>query len=248
MSDARKTTGAQRPIASTFQIVEAYKTVRTNLLFALAPCDKKTVIVSSAEPNAGKSTVSGNLAITMAQTGARVLLMDADLRKPSQHKTFRVNKTNGLSRVLIGQITAEEAIVRDVARGLDLLPSGSPPPNPSELLGSEAMHTLLQQLAADYDYIFIDTPPLGVVADALVVLKEAAGIVLVCRQNQTTYDELQQATESITNAEGTLLGVVISDMQESPRTYGRYEKTHYYKAYDYSYASTPTSLEGDSQA
>ncbi len=248
MSNAHKTVGGQRPIASTFQIVEAYKTVRTNLLFALAPCDKKTVIVSSAEPNAGKSTVSCNLAITMAQTGARVLLIDADLRKPSQHKTFHVNKTNGLSRVLVGQITAEEAIVRDVARGLDLLPSGSPPPNPSELLGSEAMRTLLERLALNYDYIFIDTPPLAVVADALVLIKECAGIVVVCRQNQTTYDELQQVTESVANAEGTLLGVVISDMKNDSHAGGRYEKTRYYKSYDYSYTSTPTSPESDSHA
>ena len=113
----------QRPIASTFQIVEAYKTIRTNLLFTLAPSKNKIVIISSAEPNAGKSTVSCNLAITMAQTGARVVLIDADLRKPSQHKTFRVKKTNGLSRILSGQLTFEDCVCREVARGLDLLPS-----------------------------------------------------------------------------------------------------------------------------
>ena len=139
--------GGGRPIASTFQIVEAYKTIRTNLLFALAPCDNKVVVISSAEPNAGKSTVSCNLAITMAQTGAKVLLIDADLRKPTQHKTFRVSKSNGLSRVLSGQIDVEECICREVARGLDLLPSGSLPPNPSELLSSDAMAELLDRLA-----------------------------------------------------------------------------------------------------
>ncbi len=231
-------TNGQRPIASTFQIVEAYKTIRTNLLFALAPCDNKVIVISSAEPNAGKSTVSCNLAITMAQTGAHVLLIDADMRRPSQHKTFRVNKANGLSRLLVGQITPEEAICREVARGLDLIPSGSLPPNPSELLGSEAMRELLDQLALQYDYIFIDTPPLGVVSDSLMLSNLSAGTVLVTRQRQTTYDELQNAVDSIRNVEGNVLGVVISDMLESPRAYGRYEKYHY-KAYDYSYSAMP---------
>ena len=231
----KKTTNGQRPIASTFQIVEAYKTIRTNLLFALAPCNNKVVIISSAEPNAGKSTVSCNLAITMAQTGVRVLLIDADMRKPSQHKTFRVKKTNGLSRILSGQLEPEECICREVARGLDLIPSGSLPPNPSELLGSEAMGELLDRLAVEYDYIFIDTPPLGVVSDSLVLSKYAAGTVLVTRQGQTTYDEIEQAVASVRNVDSSVLGVIISDMRENPRSYGRYEKYRYYKAYDYSY-------------
>ncbi len=238
-----KTVGGQRPIASTFQIVEAYKTIRTNLLFSLAPCDKKIVVVSSAEPNAGKSTVSCNLAITMAQTGAKVLLMDADLRKPSQHKTFRVKKTNGLSRLLSGQIEPEDCICRDVARGLDLIPSGSLPPNPSELLSSEAMGDLLGRLSLQYDYIFVDTPPLGVVSDSLVLSEVVAGMVLVTRQGQTTYEELQNAVQAIKNVNGNLLGVVISDMRENPRTYGRYEKYHYYKAYDYAYKASPEEPE-----
>ena len=230
--------GGGRPIASTFQIVEAYKTIRTNLLFALAPSDNKVVVISSAEPNAGKSTVSCNLAITMAQTGAKVLLIDADLRKPTQHKTFRVRKTDGLSRILSGQLTEEECICREVARGLDLLPSGSLPPNPSELLSSDAMRKLLERLSVQYDYIFIDTPPLGVVADSLVLSDWTAGTVLVTRQGQTTYDEFESAVDSIKNVEGTLLGVIISDMHENPRSYGRYNRYQYYKAYDYSYTTS----------
>ncbi len=236
-----KSQGGQRPIASTFQIVEAYKSIRTNLLFTLAPCDNKIVIISSAEPNAGKSTVSCNLAITRAQTGARVLLIDADMRKPSQHKTFRVKKANGLSRILSGQAELEECICHEVARGLDLIPSGSLPPNPSELLGSDTMSDLLDRLSIQYDYIFIDTPPLGVVSDSLVLSKLAAGTVLVCRQGQTTYDGLQLAVDSVRNVDGNMLGIVISDMCENPRSYGRYEKYHYYKAYDYNYSTTAES-------
>lgn len=237
MPNKRSSGNASRPIASTFQIVEAYKTIRTNLLFALAPCNNKVVLVTSAEPNAGKSTVSCNLAITMAQTGARVLLIDADLRKPSQHKTFRVKKTNGLSTILSGQAAVEDCLCREVARGLDLIPSGSPPPNPSELLGSEAMRDLLDRLTLQYDYIFIDTPPLGVVSDSLVLINLSAGTVLVARQKQTTYTELQATVDAVRRVGGNLLGVVISDMREAPRSYSRYDKCHYYKAYDYSYTA-----------
>lgn len=228
-----------RPIATTFQIVEAYKTARTNLLFALAPHNKKIVLISSSEPNAGKSTVSSNLAITLAQNGVRVLLIDADLRKPSQHRTFRVKKHNGLSRVLSGELSFEDCVCREVAKGTDLLPSGSLPPNPSELLGSETMANLLDKLAKEYDYILIDTPPLAVVSDSLVLCEKAAGIVLVTRQGQTTYDELRSSIESIKNVNGNLLGVIISDVNDVARPYRSYVRGKYYKAYDYSYSQTP---------
>ncbi len=228
-----------RPIATTFQIVEAYKTVRTNLLFALAPHQRKIVLFSSAEPNAGKTTTSSNLAVTMAQTGVRVLLIDADLRKPSQHKTFRVKKDNGLSRILSGELSFEDCVCREVARGMDLLPSGVLPPNPSELLASESMDKLLNEVAEQYDYIFIDTPPLCVVSDSLVLCEKAAGTVLVTRQGQTTYEEVRHAVESIRDVQGNLLGVVISDIKDGGRPYSRYERYKYYKAHDYAYTQAP---------
>ncbi|MBR2337906.1 MAG: CpsD/CapB family tyrosine-protein kinase [Clostridia bacterium] len=226
-----------RPIASTFQIVEAYKAIRTNLLFALATANSKVVIISSAEPNAGKSTAASNLAITMAQTGARVLLIDADMRKPSQHKVFRLKKANGLSMILSGLMTYEECVCREVAKGLDLITCGTLPPNPSELLGSEAMGNFLSEMQEHYDYIFVDTPPLCVVSDALVLSDKAAGIVLVCRQRQTTYEELQHAVDNVKDVQGNLLGAVITDMKENGRTYGKYDRYKYYKSYDYSYTS-----------
>lgn len=228
-----------RPIATTFQIVEAYKTVRTNLLFVLAPHKRKIVLFSSAEPNAGKTTASANLAITMAQTGARVLLIDADMRKPSQHKTFRVSKANGLSRILSGELTFEECVCREVAHGMDLLPSGLIPPNPSELLSSDNMDKLLDEVIARYDFVFIDTPPLCVVSDALVLCEKTAGLVLITRQGQTTYDELRNAIDCIKHVEGNLLGVVISDMKEIGHPYNGYGRYKYYKAYNYSYTQAP---------
>lgn len=225
------------PIASTFQIVEAYKTIRTNLLFALSTSENRTVVISSAEPSVGKSTSAANLAITMAQTGARVLLIDCDLRKPSLHRTFRVKRTNGMSMILSGLLTFEECVCREVAKGLDFVPSGSIPPNPSELLGSPAMDKFLEEAGKNYDYVFIDMPPLCVVTDALIVGSKAAGIVLVCRQRQTTYEELQRAIENVREVGENLLGVVITNVRWDAAALGQSSsyRYRYYRNYDYSY-------------
>lgn len=228
------------PIASTFQIVEAYKAIRTNLLFALSTSDNKVVAISSAEPNAGKSTSAANLAITMAQTGARVLLIDGDLRKPSLHKTFRIKRTNGLSMILSGLLPLEDCLCKEVAKNLDFIPSGSIPPNPSELLGSDAMDKFLAEVSQKYDYIFLDMPPLGVVSDALILGSKAAGIVMVCRQRQTTYEELQSAVDNINEVGETLLGVIITNVRRDLNSYGRYSKYRYYKYYNYSYTAEPS--------
>ncbi len=233
-------TQSSAPIASTFQIVEAYKAIRTNLLFALSTSENKVVVISSAEPNAGKSTSAANLAITMAQTGAKVLLIDGDMRRPSLHRTFRIKRTNGLSMILSGLMPIEECICHDVAKGLDLIPSGTIPPNPSELLGSAAMENLLKKVGNQYDYIFIDMPPLGVVTDALILSSKVAGIALVCRQKQTTYEELQAAINSIGSVDARFLGVIITGVRRDLGSYGHYSKYRYYKYYNYSYSSTPS--------
>lgn len=216
-----------------FRIVEAYKNVRTSLLFSLAPASQKSIVVSSAEPDTGKSTTCSNLAITMSQTGARVLLIDADMRKPVQHKIFQVNNTTGLSELLGGFAKLNDVIHSDVASKMDLITAGPIPPNPSELLGSESMEKLLEVLSEHYDYIFIDTPPINVVADSLLLCGKTAGTLLVTRQKQTTYDELDKAIDSIKSIDGNILGVVITDVKEKEKSYGYYNKS--YKSYDYRY-------------
>lgn len=218
------------PIGETFEIIEAYKSLRANLLFALANAQKKIVVVSGAEPNVGKSTTSSNLAVMMAQTGSRVLLIDADLRKPTLHKTFHVSRSDGLTKCLLRAGDWESAIVKEVAPHLDLLPSGPIPPNPSELLGSARMAQLLNTLSEEYAYIFIDTPPINVVTDGLILISRAAGAVLVTRQNQTTYDEVQEAVDGIRRVNGNLLGVVINDYKT---TAGERQRRYYYTHYGY---------------
>ncbi len=218
-----------------FRVAEAYKLIRTNLLFTLANAKSKTVVFSSAEPSAGKSTLCSNLAIVMAQTGAKVLLIDADMRKPVQHRNFRVSKTLGLSKILGNLNALEECIQHDVTPNLDLMPSGSIPPNPSELLGSERMKALLAKVEEQYDYIFIDSPPLAVVADALVIAPQAAGVVLVARQKQTTYDDLEESIEAIKQIDATMLGVVVTDVHTESAGYARYDNKRYYRSYNYEY-------------
>ncbi len=229
-TDAKQTAAAnaQKP----FHIVEAYKTLRTNLLFALATSEKKTVLFTSAEPHAGKSTSAGNLAIVMAQSNFKVLLIDADMRRPRLDKMFRVSRKNGLSKVLGGMQSLEEALVEDVAPNLDFLPAGPIPPNPQELLCSANMTTLLEQASEKYDYIFIDSPPVNLLADALMLTNNIAGMVVVVREGQTTYDELKAAQESIVSIGANILGYLLTDVQQHRK--GVY-RTRYYRSNTYRY-------------
>ncbi|MBE7056143.1 MAG: CpsD/CapB family tyrosine-protein kinase [Ruminococcaceae bacterium] len=218
-----------------FAISEAYKTVRTNLLFSLASIGKKTVVVSSALPQEGKSVTTANLAIALAQTSAKVMLIDGDLRRPTQHKLFGVDNTKGLSNMLAGFDSVADSVKRNVYANLDLITAGALPPNPSELLGSKNMEVFLQKTEEYYDYILIDSPPINIVTDAVVVSKRAAGIVLIARSQQTTIDELNSAVSSVKVADGNILGVVVSDVDRSVKAsyYGHSKNRRYYYYNDY---------------
>lgn len=222
---------SQNSAKKSFHIVEAYKALRTNLLFTLATSERKSVVISSAEPHAGKSTSAANLSIVMAQTNFKILLIDADMRSPSLDRVFRVSRADGLSKVLGGMQTLEEAVVKQVAPNLDLLPAGPLPPNPQELMCSEAMSKLLRDAEKTYDYIFVDTPPVNLVADALMLTKEIAGVLLVVREGQTTCEDLRIAQESFENIEGHILGLVLTDVKPKKGVY----RDRYYKASDYRY-------------
>lgn len=221
-----------------FSIVEAYKALRTNLLFALAATGGKTVVVSSSSPGEGKSTTSANLAITLAQTSARVLLIDADLRKPTQHSIFGVENSHGLSKFLVGMESLSESLKSGVESRLDLLTSGPTPPNPSELLGSKNMNILLKKLEEHYDYIIIDSPPVNVVTDAVVLSANTAGILLVAKHNTTSYDSIKRALDAVKFAKANVLGVAISQYTDANR--GSYNN-YYYKKYG-RYAELPEEM------
>lgn len=212
-----------------FFVVEAYKTIRTNLQFAVATVDDNVIITTSYEPNAGKSLTTSNIAITMAQTGAHVLLIDADMRSAIQHKIFGVPNTDGLSRLLSGLSKPEDGIFRkNIRTNLDLLTAGPVPPNPSELLGSKNMGRLLDAMRKVYDYIFIDCPPVGIISDAMSIAMHARSFLFIVRQRQSRKDDVSHAMEGLKSIGAKILGVVVTDAEGNqgifPGKYGKYGK------------------------
>lgn len=212
-------------------VKESYKTIRTNLIYALAGADKKVIAISSPTPSDGKSTTASNLAVTIAQTGNSVLLIDADLRKPTVHKLFRVTNDNGLSKILSKQSDVQDAIRREVKPNLSLITSGPIPPNPSELLSTPTYEEIIDTLSNQYDYIIIDTPPVNVVSDCQLVVRAVSGVVFVVRYRVSQYKDLELAAENIRNVDGNILGVVINDIKERKTPFFGRKKYEKYYAY-----------------
>lgn len=212
---------------SSFHVREAFKTIRTNLQFALATSDKKSIVIASAMPNEGKSTSSANLAIVLAQTGAQVLLMDCDLRKPSVHRIFRLTTDKGVTSILCGIDTIEQALHENVAPNLDIITAGPLSPNPSELLGSSRMKDLLDIVQKAYDYVILDASPMNLVSDAVIVAKQTAGVVLIVRQDQSRHEHLQKCIESCEFAGVNILGIIINEARNS-------KSYHYGYGFEYS--------------
>ncbi|SDA25297.1 capsular exopolysaccharide family [Ruminococcus sp. YE71] len=221
----------------SFQATEAFKTLRTNLMFSLATKDSKAFAVTSSIQHEGKSTMTANLALTFVQMQAKVLLIDADLRKPTQQRLFKLKNKEGLSTLLAGLSTFRDVVCRDIIPGLDVLTSGPIPPNPSEMLGSERMKKMLSDLSSRYDYIIIDTPPINIVTDALTLSDSIAGVVLVAMSGVTTVDSYKQAVEAVEFANGTILGSVITNVpagtgRHSYKNYGKLGYGYYGKKTD----------------
>ena len=230
-----------------FVITEAYNSARTNMIFALSTCESKVLVFSSASPAEGKSTTAINMSISFAATGAKVLLIDGDLRKPVIHSLFRLKKGNGLSSILGGMCTVAEAIHSNIRENLDVIASGPIPPNPAELLGSPNMKELVDVLSNHYDYILVDTPPVNVVSDSQLLNPVAAGLILVIRDNYTKHGDVQQALNNINLANGKVLGFVKTACRAKKQ--GGYYKKPYYKygnyRYDYSYSYKASAEDTD---
>lgn len=195
---------------SEFSYTESYNHLRTNVMFSVSALKdkKKTIVVSSCNPNEGKTTTSTNLAISLAKLKKKVLIIDADMRKPSVHKIFGVEAGVGLSDVLLGT-SASEAIIGIEGLNLDFLPAGTIPPMPAELLASALFADLISEFEQIYDYIIIDTPPILVVSDALSIADVAAGMLLVCKYMHTGYPDIEKAIMSLKMTNFKLLGTVI---------------------------------------
>lgn len=205
-----------------FAVVEAYKSLRTNLIFATSTVKSNIVEISSCNAAEGKSTTSINVAICFAQNGQKAILVDCDLRKPVDHRSFNLENKKGITTIMSGETKLEDSIHKEVAPNLDFLCAGPTPPNPAEMLGSDKMKEMLEKLSKEYDYVFVDTPPINVVSDALVFSGETAGIVLVCKQSSTSYDDINRYNEKCSLANANNLGAVITNCQlkSTKRKYG----------------------------
>ena len=212
-----------------FIITEAYKSLRTNLHFTLRWDGCKKILISSPIPEDGKSTTSANIAITIAQTGSKVLLIDCDMRKGRLHSFFDLKSAVGVSDALSGMIDVNEVIQDTSYKNLQVIAIGSMPPNPAELLASIQMEELIKKLEKVYDYIIIDTPPVNVVSDSLSLVKLVNGVVIVVREGNTSYSNITSAVAKYEFVEANILGFVINGVSINQ---GQKSKYQYYQNTD----------------
>lgn len=214
---------------------EAIKAIRTNLLFSSAEESSKSVVVTSTGPGEGKTVVSTNLAIALAQAGQRVLLMDCDMRRPRVHTLLSVEGEPGLSNVMVGDAKASDAVQKTPTQNLWVLPAGKHPPNPAELLGSKRFREFTKNLAEHFDWIILDSPPVMAVTDAVVVAHHAHGTVFVVGAEMTHRGTARQALDQLDTAKARFFGVVLNrvNLDRNPYYYSQY----YRKAYAQEYAT-----------
>lgn len=220
-----------------FAIKEAYVKLRTNLMFCMTKDNQRacqTFVVTSAKPAEGKSITAANLAISFAMLRKNVILIDADMRKPTQHRIWGIDSISGLCDFLAKIHRLELTRVKGLP--LWIVCSGTNPPNPSELLSSERMKHFVEKCAKIYDYVIIDAPPINVVADAQIISGYVDGAVLVARSGDTTTDELDMAVNAIHRSDGNVCGVILNDM--NMKSASRSYKYKYSKKYGYGYSYT----------
>lgn len=209
-------------------VEEAIRTLRTNIQFCNTDKAVKTICLTSCIPNEGKSSTSINLAVSMARDGKKVLHIDADMRKPRTYKDVTSKLNVGLSNYLSGMVELEEAISSTNIENLNVMMCGPKPPNPAELLGTERFRQMLADLKDRYDYVIVDTPPLGSMIDAAIIASLTDGTILLIEYNTVDYKKASMVKEQLEKANARILGVVINKIP-------RREFKSYYYDYDYYY-------------
>jgi capsular exopolysaccharide synthesis family protein len=201
---------------------EAYRTLRTNLLFSQVTRRLKSIVITSTSPGDGKTTISTNLSVTFAQQGLRVLLIDCDLRRPRVHQVFGMPRSPGLTELVMEYNTVEEAIVPTPVNGLFMLPAGGLPPNPAELLGGLRMRGLLEALAKDFDLVVLDSPPVLAASDSAILGAMADGVLMVVRAGQTDRDAARAALKQLATVGARVVGAVLNDPDASVPQYAEF--------------------------
>ena len=223
------------------EVAESYRTIRTGIRFGVTDASSRTLLVTSPSPGDGKTTVASNLAIAIAQTGKKVLLLDADCRRPMINRIYQLTQETGLSTVLAGQCDLDSAIHHSSTENLDILPCGPLPPNPAEMLNSEAFTSLLRELASRYDQVVVDSPPVAPVTDARILAAACDATVLVIRAEKTSRRVAEHARDAMVSVGAVILGVVVNDAPRSRSEGSSYG--HYHYGYGYGYGAKPRAKE-----
>ncbi len=221
---------------SSFAVQEAYKTLRTNVRFFLSGDGCKKFCITSGLAGEGKSITMLNLAISFAETGKKVLLIDGDLRRPCLAKLLIEKAAPGLSNVLAGLCTGEEAVRKELYPNLDIMFSGEIPPNPSELLGGPRMQQLIETMSHKYDYILVDAPPVGIVSDVCVMTHLMDGVLFLVRQNITEKDAVARGLKQLEISGAKLMGFVLNGVIQDASRYRYRRNYYYYRKYRYKYS------------
>lgn len=200
---------------------EAYRSLRSNIEYSSFDDEYRAIVVTSSVPGEGKSTTSGNLALSLAQSGNKVLLVDCDMRKPSIHKKFKISNISGTAELLLRKESFED-VANFYNENLTIITAGKIPPNPSEMLSSRAMTAFIKEMKNEFKYIILDTPPLQAVTDAQVLSTKADGVLLVVRAGSTKRDAVLNSVDLIKKVKGKVIGMVLNGVENKKNSYYYY--------------------------
>ena len=203
-------------------ISEQYRTIRTNIEYSNVDQNTKTILVTSSDKNEGKTTTVSNLAVSFANLNKKVLIVDCDLRNPSIHKMFKINNIYGLTDILAKDRAVDKCIQETELKNLYVLTAGAIPPNPAEILSSDKMKNLIEDLKNIYDYIFIDTPPIGLVTDAGVLSSFIDGVVLVVKAESVEKKFLEETKKKLDAVDARILGAILNAYKSEQKDYNYY--------------------------
>lgn len=218
-----------------FQIRESYKKARTNITYSVVKKGCKEIAFTSSRKGEGKTLTATNVAIALAQqVDTKVLIVECDLRRPRVHGALNINPAPGITNYLNFECSEQDIVKKTKIENLEAICYGAIPPNPSELLASNTMMELIDKMAERYDYIIFDTPPIGVVIDALPIIKHADGVVVVVRNNTSTFPEFNKTIDALKRSETKILGVIFNEVDSiSTKKYGKGYSYGYYGYYGY---------------
>lgn len=212
-------------------VSEAYRVLRTNIQYSSVDNPLKTIVITSTGPMEGKTTTIANLAVTFAQAGSKVLLIDTDLRKPKVHKVFMLSNESGLTNLLTAKEGSEFSIRHHKEKNLHILTSGTIPPNPSELLNSNAMRNFVAKAKEEYDIVLLDSPPVGSVTDASIISTYVDGTILVVKSGKVEVDAVKRAKETLDRVNANIIGVVLNNLDKKALG-NKYYYSYYYSEDD----------------